>query len=80
MIDMDLDEMAELRDLWMSRLMFGWMVGMPEHRTFAEYLDAHAAALAPAPAEEKCICGGDYGAGNCPIHGKRVPAPAEEKT
>ena len=34
------DDERELRGLWLSRVMFGWMVGMPEHRRYEEFLDA----------------------------------------
>ena len=36
------DELDELLGLWLSRLMFGWMVGMPEHRSFEEWMEARA--------------------------------------
>jgi hypothetical protein len=36
------DEVRELRDLWLSRLMFNSFVGWePETRTFPEFLEAH---------------------------------------
>ena len=37
------EEADDLLGLWMSRRMFGWMVGMPEHRSFDEWMEARAA-------------------------------------
>jgi hypothetical protein len=34
------DEEIELRGLWLSRLMFGWIVGLPEDRGYEEWLEA----------------------------------------
>lgn len=43
------DEVDDLRDLWMSRLMFNPMVGWaPETRSFDEYVEAVVAARTTA--------------------------------
>ena len=39
------DEERELRGLWLSRLMFGGFVGMPEHRSYEEWLTAQGLVL-----------------------------------
>jgi hypothetical protein len=40
------DEELELRGVWLCRRMFGWIVGMPEHRTYDEWLRALGMRLA----------------------------------
>jgi hypothetical protein len=47
--DLSDEEVLELRDVWLSRLMFGWMLPFElapayvETHTFSEFLEAHGA-------------------------------------
>jgi len=38
------EEIVERGD-WLSRLMFGWMVGMPENRSYEEWLASRGLSL-----------------------------------
>lgn len=39
----DYEEERELLGLWLSRRMLGWIVGMPEERSYEEWLAAYEA-------------------------------------
>ena len=39
------DEEREFRGLWLSRRMFGWMVGMNEDRSYEDWLAALGMSL-----------------------------------
>lgn len=44
-VDCGSDEEVSLRGEWLSKLMFGWMRGAPENRSYEEWLNAQGYRL-----------------------------------